>query len=190
MGNIEAGCRGASASFGSGMSKVEKKARLQMISQRRLEALPRFDETDDMVWAVTCKAWTSRDPALLLLEFARMVKVGERVPSPLMEWLADAAEASMLKPAESRGNELLIELGLRLRGRPLVQAPINGANARLLRMKRWAGGRRGPTIRALAKKYGVSVGTIIKRLGEAQATQAEANALVRGLALTRQYIKL
>lgn len=172
------------------MSKVEKKARLQMIAQSRLKALPRSDETDDLFWAATCKAWASRDPALLLLEFARMVKVGERVPSPLMEWLADAAEASMLKPTESRGKELLIELGLRQRdGRPLTQAPINGSNARLLRMERWAGGRQGPPIRALAKKYGVSVGTIKKRLNEAQATPAEAEALVRGYLLYCQHIK-
>ena len=95
----------------------------------------------------------------------------------------------MLKPAESRGKELLIELGFRQDGRPLIQASINGFNARLLRMERWAGGHQGPTIRALAKKYGVSVGTIKKRLTEAKATPAEAEALVRGYLLTRQYIK-
>lgn len=172
------------------MNTIERRARLQFIAQRRSEALQSSDETDDMVWAATCKAWASRDPALLLLEFARMVKAGERVPSTLMEWLADAAEASMLKPAESRGKELLIELGFRQRdGRPLIQASINGFNARLLRMERWAGGRQGPTIRALAKKYGVSVGTIKKRLTEAKATPAEAEALVRGYLLTRQFIK-
>lgn len=162
------------------MSPDGKKAYLQQVARHRLEAMSRSTESDDLAWAAT---WMVRDPTLLLLEFARMVKACERVPSPLMRWLADAAEASMLKSAESRGDELLIELGLKLReGRPRRILPPAG----LLRIEHRSSRQ---TLRALAKKYGVSIGTVHARLREGKATRAEVDGLLRGAALIRLHLK-
>lgn len=172
------------------MISDEKMVRFEQIRRRRLEALPRSTDSDDLVWAATCKAWIERDSARILLEFARMVKSGERVPSPLLGWLADAAEASMHKFPENQGNELLIELGLKSRGgRPSATLPP----PRLLRMERASAkirGKPGATVRALAKKYGVSTSVIQHRLHESKASPATVEALLRGLLLVLQHIKL
>ena len=40
------------------------------------------------------------EPAALLLEAAKILRSGDRLPSPLADWLADAFEAAMPKPVE------------------------------------------------------------------------------------------
>ena len=173
MGELNAGRRGADAAGrGGGMTPSE-------IAQRRLAALPRSDASDDLLWAMNCRAWAERDPPELLLEFARLAKAGERVPEPLMHWVTDAIEASMVKP-DNRGSELLIELGLKVReGRPSARLPP----PRMLSLERL-------TIRALASKYGVSQATIHARLKKTKAAPAEAAALLQGLTLARSFLRL
>ena len=158
--------------------------RAMSIAERRLNALPRSAESDDLAWAAQ---WMDRDPSDLLLEFSRMVKAGERIPNPLLLWLADAAEASMVKSPESRGNELLLELGLKRReGRPPTKLP----RPSLLRIERWNGGHTPRTIRQLAMKYGVSVGAVQAQLNKKTANPGEIAELLRGLNLVRRRIKL
>jgi len=151
------------------------------IAQKRLAALKSSDEADDLAWACTCQEWQKReeDPAPLLLVAAQLFRSDSRLPKPLAHWLADAFEASMVKPLEMRDRELAIELGLRMReGRRRLYLP----NGRLLRMERLS-------VRRLAKKYGVSVGTIQKRLNEARATLDEIEALARGVVIARKFFK-
>lgn len=79
----------------------------------------------------------------------------------------------MLKPPDTRDRELAIELGLRRReGRRQRSLPSGG----MLRMQRLS-------VRKLAKKYGVGVATIQKRLSEARATPTEIKELGRGLVM-------
>ena len=180
MGELNAGRRGADAAGrGGGMTPSE-------IAQRRLAALPRSDASDDLLWAMNCRAWAERDPPELLLEFARLAKAGERVPEPLMHWVTDAIEASMVKP-DNRGSELLIELGLKVReGRPPARLPP----PRMLALERRPIGRKPPTIRALAAKYSVSSAAIHAHLKKTKAAPAEVAALLQGLTLARSFLRL
>lgn len=157
------------------------KKTLKEIAQKRFDAIEPSEDADDLKWVCTCREWKTRDedPSPLLLLAAQLLRSGTRLPKPLAQWLADAFEASMIKPPEVRARELAIELGLQRReGRRPVHLP----DGRLLRMERLS-------VRRLAKKYRVGVATIQKRLNEARATPAEIEALTRGVVIARKFFK-
>ena len=155
----------------------------ELTAARRFAAITSNPEADDLYWAATCEKWINREyePAALLLEAAEILRSGNRLPSPLANWLADAFEAAMLKPVENQANELAIELGLAHRGKPRVKLP----HGRLLRLL----GSRGKTMKQLAKQFKVGKTTIADRMKEGIVSPRETEAIATGVAIAERVRK-
>lgn len=149
----------------------------KLAAARRLAALPSSREVDDLVWASTSKEWIDReyDPAALLTEVTKILRAGDRLPTPLANWLADAFEAAMLKPPETQAKELARELGVGKLNKPRKRLP----NGRILRLMHGTGMSMGE----LARHFKVGKTTISDRMKKDVASLKAASEIVRGIEL-------